>query len=219
MMLDHCKTIEAARVARKQPYLDAGRTVDLHFARLRDELAGNDPKRLDGEAARVKGLVDRFFDEEDRKAEAERREIEESAQRKAEEAAAAQRTREEAERRERQATLAGDVRGALSASGPRLDAEIRERQLQEEAQRLANQAVLTRVAPIDTGFGVKAHRKVNYKPVIKDWNLAIRHARKTNEAAMREFVQNIYDRQVRAGARALPGADIVEDRQTIIRRA
>ena len=216
MMVDHLKAIDEARKTRGQPFLDGTRTVNQHFANLRVELAGPDLQKREGETARVQALVNAYYAQEERKAEAERRRLEEEAK-KREEAAAAERERLIAETGLRQAALDGDVQDALELSEYSREIQARERQLAEEARQfslLAKQAV---VAPINTGLGVTAHRKTNYKAQITDWKLAMRHALKTNEQAFRELIQSIYDRQVRAGARALPGANIVEDRTTFIR--
>jgi hypothetical protein len=218
MMKDHGEAIEAARVARKQPHLDAGRIIDQHFAVLRTPLVGADAKRLGGEALRIRRMIDDFYDEEEKKAEAERSRIAEAARQKQEAAEAAERERLAAEEAARNAVLDGDVRKALTQSGARVDAEVRQRQLAGDARRLAEQAAQITVAPINTGFGVSAPRRTNRKAVITNLTLALKHARKINEAAIREAVQSIYDRQVRAGVRLLPGAEIVEERTTQIRR-
>lgn len=219
MMIAHGKMIEAEREARKKPFYEACKTVDQHFGQLRTALVGADPKRLGGEALRIRGLVDEFYREEERRAEVERQRLEEEARQKREAAEAAERERQEAESEARRAALAGDVKAALARSGTRIDAELRQRQLEEEARRLDQQATQARVGPINTGLGISAHRKSDHKAVITDWTAALRHARKVNEIAIREAVQQIYNRQVRAGVRSLPGANIIEDRQTIIRRA
>ena len=219
MMKEHGEAIEAARVARKQPHLDAGRIIDGHFAQMRTPLVGADPKVLGGEALRIRRMIDGFYEEEEKKAQIERKRIEEAARQKQEAADRAERDRLAAEAAARNAALDGDVRTALTQSGARIDAEVRQRQLAEDARRLAEQAAQITVAPIKTGFGVSAPRKTNHKAVITNLTLALKHARRINEAAIREAVQAIYDRQVRAGVRLLPGADIVADRTTVIRRA
>ena len=217
MMVAHLKLIDEARKERDQPFLDSVRAINQHFANIRLELAGPDLQVRGGETARVQALVDAYYAEEERRAEAERRRLEEEARRIEEAAAAAEQERLAAEQKSRLAALAGDVQGALDQSEARINAELRERHLAEEARRVMLQAKQTVVAPLDTGLGVKAHRKTNYKAQITDWTLAMRHALKTNEQAFRDLVQSIYDRQVRAGARALPGANIIEDRTTFIR--
>ncbi len=216
---DHCREIETAREARKRPYLDGCRTVDSHFGALRFDLIGPDPNRLGGEAARVKRLIDDFHAELERQAELERRRQQEEARRKAEEAAAADCEREEAERQAQAAMLAGDVQGAVAAAVQRTDAEARRQQLQEEARVLAGRAADTRGQVIDTGLGVKAHRQTRWRPEITDLAKALRHALKINPAVIRAAVQAIYDRQVSAGIRELPGANVVPVRDTVIRRA
>jgi predicted ribosome quality control (RQC) complex YloA/Tae2 family protein len=217
MMIDHGKAIEAARLERGGPFLAAWRTVNRHFEQLRTPLVGADPKQTGGEVARLKRLVDDFYAEEERKAEAERRRLAAEAQRKQEAAAQAERDRLAAEEATRLAALKGDVTTALAQSGIRVEAEVRQNQLVGDARRLSAEAEQTRALPINTGYGVAAHRTTRYKVEITNLTLALRHARKLNEAAIRAAVQEIYDRQARAGVRTLPGANVVPDRGLSIR--
>jgi hypothetical protein len=217
MMIDHSKQIEAARLERGAPFLSAWRTVNRHFEQLRERLIGADPKRQGGEAGRLKGLVEDFYAEEERKAEAERRRLEAEARRAAEAAAQAERDRLAAEAAAREAALKGDVTAALAQSGARVEAEVRENQLAGDARRLSQQAAETRAVPINTGFGVAAHRTTRYKVEITNLGVALRYAKKVNEPAIRAAVQEIYDRQARAGVRVLPGANVVPDRGMSIR--
>jgi hypothetical protein len=215
MMIDHGKAIEAARLERGGPFLAAWRTVNRHFEQLRTPLIGADAKS--GEAKRLKNLVDDFYAEEERKAEAERRRLEAEARRKQEAAAQAERERLAAEEATRLAALKGDVTTALAQSGIRVEAEVRQNQLAGDARRLSAEAEQTRALPINTGYGVAAHRTTRYRVEITNLTLALRHARKLNEAAIRAVVQEIYDRQARAGVRTLPGANVVPDRGISIR--
>jgi predicted ribosome quality control (RQC) complex YloA/Tae2 family protein len=217
MMIDHGKQIEAARVERGAPFLASTRTVNGHFQRLRADLVGVDPKVTGGEAKHLKGLVDDFYAEEERKAEAERRRLEAEARRAAEAAAAAERDRLAAEAAAREAALKGDVTTALAQSGARVEAEVRQNQLAGDARRLSQQAAETRAVPINTGYGVAAHRTTRYKVEITNLRVALLHAKKLNEPAIRAAVQDIYDRQARAGVRVLPGANVVPDRGMSIR--
>ena len=217
MMIDHGKEIEAAREKRRDPFLAAIRTINRHFQLLRMALVGADPKQLGGEARRLKDLVDDFYAEEERKSEIERRRLEAEARRKEEAAREAERQRQAAEEKTRLAALQGDVTSALAQSGARVEAEVRVQQLTGDAQRLSRQAAQTRAAPINTGYGVAAHRTTKYKAEITNLTLALRHARKLDEAAIRAAVQGIYDRQARAGVKTLPGATVVPDRGISIR--
>jgi hypothetical protein len=217
MMIAHGHAIETAREKRRDPFLAAIRAINGHFQTLRAALVGTDAKLVGGEAKRLKGLVDAFYAEEERKAEVERRRLEDEARRAAEAAAQAERDRLAAEAAARQATLAGDVRTALAQSGVKVEAEIRQQQLAGDARRLSTEAAQTRAEPIRTGYGVAAHRTTRYKAEITNLTLALRHARKLNEAAIRAAVQEIYNRQANAGVRTLPGANVVPDRGMSIR--
>jgi hypothetical protein len=217
MMIDHGKTIDAARLERGAPFLAILRTINGHFQQLRAALVGADPKVPGGEAKRLKGLVDAFYAEEERKAEVERRRLEAEARRAADAAAQAERDRLAAEMAAREATLQGDVRTALAQSGVKVEAEVRQQQLAGDARRLAGEAAQTRAEPIKTGYGVAAHRTTTYKAEITNLKVALRHALKLDEAAIRTAVQGVYDRQARAGVRVLPGANVVPVRNMSIR--
>lgn len=247
MIRSHAAKIEAAREERKRPFLEAGRTVDAHYQALRAPLIGSDPKRLGGAAAEVVAKIDAFRREEQAKADAERRRLEEEARQARERQAAAERAQREAEeraRREQQeaerkvreaeaaARAASDREAQEKAARERAEADA-ERQRQEaaaaqrrldaeiaasQAAELERQAAAVKAAPIDSGYGVKAFGRKVCRVEITDLTAAIRHARKLNEAPIREAVQSIYDRQARAGVRDLPGATVTEDTATTIRK-
>lgn len=80
MISAHLKTIDGKRTERKQPILEAGRTIDAHFKALSDP--------LDSAKRTVVGLIDAYRREQERKAAEERRKLEEQA-RQAREAAEA----------------------------------------------------------------------------------------------------------------------------------
>jgi hypothetical protein len=218
MMLDHAAAIEAARVVLRDPHMEQLRVINNHFGQLRAPLVGTDSKVMGGEVKRVKAIVDDYYAAEERKAAAERKRLEEEARRKQEAAAQAERDRLAAEAAARTAALQGDVTTALAQTGIRVEAETRVEQLAGDARRLSQQAADTRAMPINTGYGVAAHRQTTHQARITNLTLALRHARKLNEAAIREVVQSIYDRQVRAGVRVLPGADVVPVPRLAIRK-
>lgn len=242
MLAEHSKAIDKAREERKAPFLEAGRTVDRHFGALKqpvDVAKGQVVALLDAyrrkkeaEAAAER----RRLEEEARKAreaaeaaERERRRIEEEAARQRREAEEAQRRAEEEARRQGDAAKAAEAARAREAAArqraeeerkadeERLAAEVEARRQRERADELAKQAAETTAAPIASEYGQKAFAKKVFKARITDLTAAIRHCRKVDEAAIREAVQKIYDRQVRAGVRELPGADVTEDSATVIR--
>lgn len=248
MMRDHRKVIDDDRVARKAPYLEAGRAVDAHFAGLAGLVATLDGKGkvVGGPEARVAGLVDEYRREQERKAAAERARLEEEARQerlRAEAAARAQREAEERARRdaeeaarkireaEAEAARAGDKAKAEEAARLRaeqeardakaredaLKAEIAARAAQDAAEALERQAAATKAGPIDSGFGAKASGRTTWKATITDLTAALKHARKVDEARIRAAVQEVYDRQVKAGVRELPGADVIAETTTIYR--
>lgn len=248
MMRDHRKLIDDARVARKAPFLEAGRTVDNHFAALAGIVATLAGKNMvvGGPEARVAEMVDEYRRERDRKAAAERARLDMDARQeriKAEAAARAQRAAEEQARRdaeeatrkiraaEAEAARAGDKAKAEEAARMRAEQEVRDakaredalkaeiaaRAAQDAAEALERQAAATKAGPIDSGFGAKASGRTTWKATITDLNAALKHARKVDEARIKAAVQEVYDRQVKAGVRDLPGADVTAETTTVYR--
>lgn len=242
MIKEHVAKIEAEREQVKKPYLEAGRTVDAHYKGIASTLA--DPLKS------IIGMVDAYRREQEAKAAAERRRLEEEARKQREAAEAAARAQREAEEREQRAAeeAARKVREAeeaaqraanreaaaeaarkaaearaeqekaeRQAAQRRLEAELEERAHRERAEALGRQAATAKAGPIDSGYGTKAHARKVYRAEITDMTAAIRHARKVDESAVRAAVQAIYDRQVKAGVRELPGAVVHEETTTVIR--
>ncbi len=203
-------------------------------------------KVIGGPLFTVLGMVDQFRREEDARVEAERRRLEEEARVERLKAAAAEMARIEAEEREaaaaraaaervrlaeEEARRAGDREAAAKAaqaraeqakaeaeaSERRLAADIERRQAEARAAEIDRQAAAATAKPIDSGLGVKASGTKVYRAEITDLTAAIRHARKVNEAAILATVQQIFDRQLKAGVRVLPGARVIEDSKTVIR--
>lgn len=75
----HIKAVDAAREARKAPFLEGERTVDAHFGAIK--------KALDDAAAKVTAMINAYLQAEKRKADAERKRLEEAARAAALEAA------------------------------------------------------------------------------------------------------------------------------------
>ncbi|HEV2674104.1 MAG TPA: hypothetical protein VGV37_06140 [Aliidongia sp.] len=242
MLKEHAKKIDETRKVRKEPFLEDGRTVDRHFQALAAPVV---------EAAdRVVKMIDQFRREEEAKAAAERRRLEEEARRQREAAEAAERARiaaeaqaqrerdeaqrlmekaqreaaasedraarEQAQREAAQAQAKIDSENA-AARQRALQAEIDNRNARDAAEELVRQAQATTAAPIASDYGIKASGRKVFTAEIIDLTAAIRHARKIDEAAVRDAVQKIFDRQVRAGVRDLPGATVTESSTTVIR--
>lgn len=142
--------------------------------------------------------------------------LETARRQKAEADLARQKAENEAAERKRQEAAAEEKR-QVAAREAKLQAEIEEERRLKDAEALEKQAAATRAAPIDSGLGVKAHRRSVWSARITDLTVAIRHARRIDEAAVRAAIQQIYDKQVRAGIRVLPGAEIDEDRASSIK--
>lgn len=143
MMREHLKDIAAARAARKAPYLEAGRTIDAHFAGLAGTLATQDNRGrvIGGPLAAVLGMIDAYQREQEAKAAAERRRLEEEARRQREAAEAAAKAQREAEERERRAAeeAARKVREAEDAARRANDRAAMEQAERERAALAADQ--------------------------------------------------------------------------------
>lgn len=218
MFKDHLKKIEDARKERKQPFLDGGRAVDSHFNGLAAILVTLDAKGrvTGGPLGKLMKGIDDYRREQERLAEIERRRLAEEARKAREAQEAAERARLEAERK---AAEAESERDAEKARADALEAEMQAKWEQEEAERLQREAEMAAAPqPITTAYGVSAGRRTVHKAVLdQDIRLALMHAMKIDPDAIRACVQSIYDKQVRAGVRSLPGATVVEDSATVIR--
>lgn len=184
--------------------------AEVERRRLEDEA------RKQREAAEAAERAQREAEERERRAaeEAQRRirEAEEAAQRANSAAAREKAQREAAEAR------AAQEREAAAARQRQMEAELEQRRRQEEANRLDRQAAATTAAPVTTAYGVKSGRRTVWVVKIEDLTKAITHARRIDTAAVQVCIQQIYEKQVRAGVRSLPGAIIEEDSATTIRR-
>lgn len=164
MIRTHVQDIDARREERKRPFLEAGRTVDQHFANIASVIVQFDAKKrpIGGPLFDVLQKIDGYQREQERKAAEERRRLEEEARKQREAAEAAERARREAEERERRAAeeaarkvreaeeaarRAGDKAAAAEAARKRAEqekaeAEARQRRMQQEleAERAREQA-------------------------------------------------------------------------------
>ena len=191
------------------------------FRREQERKADEERRRLAEEARKQRLAAEAAERARQEAEERERRAAEESARRirEAEEAAARANSKAAAEKAARERAAAEAERKAQEAAARerQLQAEIERRRAQDAAAALARQAAEVKVAPIDSGVGVKASGRKTYAAVITDLTVAIRHCRKVDEASVKEAVQKIYDKQVRAGVRDLPGANVIEDSATTFR--
>jgi len=205
MITTHRADIDKARVVRKEPFLEGGRTVDAHFKGIDGLLAQVDGKGkvIGGPLAALLKMLDDYRAKKEAEAAAERRRLQDEA-RKQQEAA------EEAERARQEALQAGNAQAAM-------DAEVKALQAQAATETLATQAAATQAQTIDSGVGAKAFGRKTYRAEITDLKAALKHAISVDKAAIEAAVQGVYDRQVRAGVRELPGAIVRETTTTSIR--
>jgi hypothetical protein len=217
MMRELYGEIDAARTARKAPYLEAGRVIDAHFTELQSPLVGPSPKqRMAGAYGELHARLDAYRRRREAEALAERRRLEEEARRQREAAAEAERKRVAAESAQRAAV---DNAAAEKARREKAEFELAARKAADAAAQLDARAEAAEApAVIHSGYGPRASRRVVYRVEIVDLSLALRHCLKVDQHKIREAVQAVYDRQLRAGVRELPGARIIEDSITQVRK-
>jgi hypothetical protein len=202
-MKDLTGEIEVARVVRKEPFLEGGRTVDRHFHSIMLPLCGPDhKKKLEGSAGYLLARIDAYRRQKDAEIAAERLRIEEEARKQ----------RQEAEK-------AAAILQQGGVSQEEFDqADLARRRAEDTAATLAAQAAATVSRPIDSGFGPKTSVKKNYTVEIDVLDVAVAHCLSIDPLGLTAYVMDVYQRQVRAGVRALPGARVIEDTKTQIRR-
>jgi len=233
LIRDHVDLIEAERKETKAPYLAKTREIDNKYNTLKAMLALYNQKGavVSGPLFNILRQIKAYQDEQQRIQEEEQRRIQEELRRKREEqeaAARAQREKEEALKREQAEKIRAEEleqdekiraeRAAqIRAEREQTDREQAERQVEiEKLERQADHAAAPQ--PIRSVYGVSAHRRPVYKVEIVDMTAALRWCRKLNEAALLAVVKQIYEAQVRAGVRDLPGAKVTSDSAPVIRR-
>jgi hypothetical protein len=209
---------DAARVARKAPYLEAGRQVDAHFADLVFPLVGPSPKqKMTGAYGELHARLDAYRRRHEAAAAAERQKLLAEARAQRDIAQQAERDRIAAEQ---EALAAKNEREYQRSRAAKLEAELAARKAADEAARLDARAEAAEApAVIHSGYGPKATRRTVYRVEITDLSLALRHAlRVDHQHKIREAVQAVCDRQLRAGVKDLPGCKIIEDSITQVRK-
>jgi hypothetical protein len=142
--------------------------------------------------------------------------LEDEARRQREAAETAERARHAAEEAQRRATTAAE---AEKARRQKAENELAARKAADSAAQFeARAAAAETPAVIYSGYGPRASRRVVYRVEIVDLSLALRHCLKVDQHRIRESVQDIYNKQLRAGVRDLPGAKIIEDSVTTVRK-
>jgi hypothetical protein len=202
-MKDLISEIESARVERKEPFLRDGRIVDTHFHAILTPLSGPDhKKKLEGSAGALLARVDAYRRKKEAEIEAERRRIE----------AEAKKQREEAEK----ATVVLQQGGTSQEDFDAVD--LARRRAEDAAAALDARAAATVARPIDSGVGPKTSARKTYVVTIDDLGVATKHCMTLDAPGLTDYVIGIYQKQIRAGVRSLPGATIIESTNTVIRR-
>jgi hypothetical protein len=138
------------------------------------------------------------------------------ANRQREAAEAAERARLRAEQAQRAAV---DKAAAEKARREKAEAELAQRKAADAAAQLDARAEAAEAPKvIHSGYGPKATRRTTFRVEIVDLSLALRHCLKVDQHKIRDAVQQILDRQLRAGVREFPGCTVVEDSITQVRK-
>jgi hypothetical protein len=217
MMRELYDEVDAARQERKAPYLLAGRQIDEHYSNLLLPLVGPSPKqRMAGAYGELLSRLDSFRRRQEAAAAAERARLEIEADRQREVARAAERARLAAEAAQRSAV---DKAAAEKARREKVEAELTARKAQDAAAQFDARAEAAEAPQtIHSGYGQKAVRRTIWRVEITDLSAALRHCLTVDQHKIREAVQAVYDRQLRAGVRELPGAKIITDSTTQVRK-
>lgn len=215
---DHLRAMRNWHKDRKEPFLEGGRAVDNLYNRLCALLVINDGKgrMVGGPLNTLMSGIDEYRAEVDRIAAENAARLEEEARKAREAEEAAERARQEAEAKAAAATTELEASQAREAE---LKAELDARRAQAAAEKLEKQAVSAAAPqPIRTAYGVSASARTTPKVTLDaDIRRALMHALTVDPDAIRACVQTIYDKQARAGVRALPGATVTMVKSTVIR--
>lgn len=210
-MVDLYQKADKAREERKKPHLEAGRTIDGHYKAIWRTLVGDEPaKKKLGLFAEVLAKVNAWNAAQKAKADAARRAKEEEARQTQAAADAAARAAETARQNAAQ--------GVAGAGVTAVENDIAAQQAQAKADLLTQQAAQT-VAPKITGYGASVGSRKTWVHTITDFDQALTHALVVNHAAIAEAVDQVIKRQITAGIREWPGADITSTDNTSIRRS
>lgn len=216
MMREHWQDIDVARALRKAPFLESERFIDRHYGAIALPLVGGDPKRkITGAAGELLARIDAYRQERERQAQLERRRLAEEARKAHEAAEEAERARQAAED---QQMRAADAESADTAARQKTEAELARRQAEDRAAQLQAQAEAQEAIVIRSGYGPTATGRTGRTAKIINLRMALTHCLKVDRHKIEEVVLTIYNAQLRTGVRELPGAEIVEVSQTIVRR-
>lgn len=218
MIGDHIKTIDKARVERKEPFLVAGREVDAFFKGL--------AAPLDEAKVKVVKMIDGYRAEQERKRKAEQARIEAEARALREANEKAERERLAAEQRAREAEeaarAAGDREAAEKAAKERaqreLEAEIAVRKAREAEELKAKEAAALAAPTVTRSeYGATASGRKVRSGEITELRPLLSYLIKANEAGLREALQPLVDRLIKAGLPEIPGVTITTETKTVIR--
>jgi hypothetical protein len=217
MMRECYEGIDAARVERKAPFLEAGRTVDSFYADLAFPLVGPSPKqRLQGAYGELHARLDAYRRRQEADAAAERRRLEDEARRQREAAETAERARRAAEEAQRRAATVAE---AEKARREKVENELAARKAADSAAQFEARAAAAEAPQvIHSTYGPKAVRRTTWAVEITDLSLALRHALRVDQHRIRAAVQAVLDAQLRAGVREFPGCTVIEDSATVVRK-
>lgn len=186
--------LDDARVAEKKPLDEQIAEIQERYNALIAGLKTKNSKP--GSITRAVTALDAVTKRWLLKKDQERRDREAAAQ------AEAQRLADEA-RAAQQAADPTDL-GAMEAAAEAMDGAI---EAQREAQRIASETVSVKGSDGSRAIGLRK----TYRPVLKDRKAALIHVATTDPEALTLFLCARAEAAVRAGARSVPGFDVVEE--------
>jgi hypothetical protein len=218
-MASVAKMVTDYRAEQERLRQEEARRLEAEARRQREAAEAAERERLAAEQrareAEAKLAEERAAAERER-AEAARRAEEAAAaaaaagDKAAAEKARAEQEKAEAERRAIEAQAQAESnRVAREKAEADLEAEIAANRAREEADRLEREAAALAAPKVSrSAYGGSASDKKEWFGEITDLRPLLSHLTKTNEAGLREVIQPLVDRQVRAGIREMPGVKI-----------
>jgi predicted phage tail protein len=181
----------------KQPYLDAGRLIDLQKNDLR--------AKVDAAKAKVESIGNTYVAKREAEARAERERIAAEQRAAAERVMAAERERVRAEQEAARAVAEATTKAEREAAIDRAADAAREAEEAQAAAALAP-AAPTRSEPVRSDEGATVSGKQEWACEVEDFSKAFRAVK--DDAKVREAIEAAVKRLVRAGKREIPGCRV-----------
>lgn len=110
------------------------------------------------------------------------------------------------------------IQGAIGDLLSRIDQYRRQREAEAAVKGLAEAVSTAARRPLDSGVGPKTGTRTERRVEIDDYAVALKHCLVIDAHRIYEVIHDIYRGQLRTGVQTLPGARIIEDTKTVLRR-